>query len=289
MPKVLVDSAERVTGTSPRDYTFQTWAELGNVRNLQLIGAYVPNTLPNIWPNAMGRVLMAFSINNLSVDGISPTIADLFALDFPTFLTGDQIAERMQTYIRANVATQSTITITFDEMKGCLVVTPDGTNKLLYIEQYYSGTTPVGDVKLNHDFWGMVYRTYPTNLNGTISTTGYTAVIDDSDYATKGVQYVGPLNLSLPRYVLCDMDIGAGSSNDLNTDGNSHSFVVPLTTDWGMYEKMTAFSDYSQRDRAPNLHLYKMHIRWLPPYESMNDEFDLWSFMGHDHCLLFEY
>ena len=93
------------------------------------------------------------------------------------------------------------------------------------------------------------------------------------------------VQFNFPEYLLLDLDVGQGSANDLQTDGNSHSYYIPMDVPWGTIKAYRINADFVQQELVPNLHLYKIRVKWLPPQEYSNSYF---SFNGADHQLLFE-
>ncbi len=235
--KILVDSAERISGT-PEDYVFRTWAELGNATRLELIAAYVPRTM-----NIVNTPAITFTF--------STGAGTWSAAGIPGGYTPTKVAADIQTYIQGSVTGQGTATFVFDYQTGKFVLTP-------------AATTTVTSIVPNNEWTARVVGLTPDLA----AHTGFPNVVQFNN----------------PEYLLLDVNVGNGFSNDLQTDGSAHSFFVPLNVEFGGIKEMTEASHFAQIDKVPNLHLYEFRVKWRPPQRYQNDTFD---FEGADHQLLF--
>lgn len=235
--KILVDSAERFSGTQ-EDYTFRTWAELGNATKIELIAAYVPRTM-NIVDSP--SILFVFSTGSGTW-----TVAGIPGGTSPTTIAAD-----MQTYIQAFIAGQAAATVTFDPTTGKFVLIP-------------APATTVTSITAGNRWTARVMGLDPDLL---VVTT-----------------FINVVQFNNPEYLLMDVGVGNGFSKDLHTDGNPHSFFIPLNVAFGGIKELTENAHFVQMDKVPNLHLYEFHVRFRPPQREQNTTF---SFQGADHQLLF--
>lgn len=264
--KVLVNSAQRVSGT-PEQYEFQLWSEMKDIKSIDLIQAVVPKSTAN--------VITGFN------DKFTYSIGALY---FTCTLTpGQYNAGSMTTQgsifweihrqmaIESGAASVAGLTLKFntDPFAGSYA-------------GFYQGKVTWNAVSLptaivlrpdepgQEQFWKMLGGPPDTN---TIPNTG---TVTMRNY----------LDLSYPRYLIVDVDVGNNFGQQWNTDGNSHSFVVPFAeANWGEMENWRANSAFQQVDRTSDLNLYRFRIRILPPDREANEGFSLHNI---DHILVFE-
>jgi len=246
--RVLVDSAERddSANTTPEAYTFTLWSEQGNISRLTLLSATIPKTMDLI------DVLSVYVRFDAEVTTQVITLGP--------FAGGVAIATviaALQVAIRAVGAPYNLAVVTFNPTSA--------------------------KVSINAGSGGVVAEFF-----GVDKKSSRLLGLHQSNFITSLTQvFEAPfvVQFNHPEYLILDLDVGQGSANDLQTDGNSHSYVIPMDVQFGEIKRFTANNDFLQRELVPNLHLYKLRLRWLPPQAYSNTYF---SFNGADHQLVFE-
>lgn len=94
------------------------------------------------------------------------------------------------------------------------------------------------------------------------------------------------VDMSIPRYLLVDVNIRGNQSEQVWTEANSHTFMVPYgNTNFLDFENWTEANNYTQVDAATDVSFQEIDIKWLPPRADQNAYF---SFNGAEHLLVFE-
>ena len=273
--KVVVNSAQRVSG-SQENYLFQAAFEQKDIRTLTLLQAIVPKTTYNIT-----EANNTFTIESTLVPS-PPNVAVLLSVVLPVGVhTGISIAAYITGALAAGGANFTGFTCTFLPSTGVLHYVHDGTGGP-FLMRFYAATKDAARVfgLPNDPQSNSLVPPYMTPVSLEDGTEQFWSTASPTIYYMPNVS-----QLNYPDYLICDVDVTQGAGQDMMTDGNRHSFIVPLNVEQGEIKNFTAANAYPQTDKLQELNLLTFRVRFLPPEKPFNDTF---SFRGADHILVFD-
>jgi len=171
--------------------------------------------------------------------------------------TGSQLAAELQSKIQTAIASTN-VTVVYNSQLNKLIFTESGGTAFTIATQT---TTP-----------------YCIKALGCAAAQTCTSASFTSTYQ---------VDLSYPRYMICDIFAQESFGEGTNTAFNSHSFVVPMTTsNFGDYENYNANSFFQQQERMSNISFQYINVKWFVPD---SDDTGLLFFNNVDHQLILEF